>query len=421
MKIIRLYVEGVQKITVAEVTPKGNVVRVSGANDAGKTSLLNSIYYLLAGASALPPDPIRHGETKAKIEAEISGDSELDLGDIIVRKVITEKNVTLVIENKKGHRFAAPQKMLDSLIGRLSFDPMAFMQMKAEDQLKTLRELTGLDTSDLDKRRKELYEERTAAKRELGALQARYEAMPVTVGAPDAEVSQAEIIEKLNKAMEGVNAHNAVKRQLDEIGTRIENGKKHIDDLRAQITKAEDLLQQLEGQQNVLDHQLAETMPLPDIQAIKTELSQVEDKNKAARAKRERSNLKVQVDAAEKNVNTLNESINAIDGEKEARIAAAKFPLDGMSFGENGVIYNGVLLEQASTAQQIRVSMAMAMALNPKLRLIIIKNGSLLDSKSQAIIEEMAADKDYQVWQEVVDETGKVGIVMSEGQVIAVN
>jgi len=40
-----------------------------------------------------------------------------------------------------------------------------------------------------------------------------------------------------------------------------------------------------------------------------------------------------------------------------------------------------------------------------------------LDSKSMEIIEEMAGSGGYQVWVEVVDETGKVGIVIEDGSV----
>ena len=95
-------------------------------------------------------------------------------------------------------------------------------------------------------------------------------------------------------------------------------------------------------------------------------------------------------------------------------------PISGLGFDDDGVTYQGVPLKQASAAEQLRVSVAMAMALNPKVRVIRITDGSLLDSDNLALIEQMAADQDFQVWIERVDETGTVGVVIEDGQVAGV-
>ncbi len=80
---------------------------------------------------------------------------------------------------------------------------------------------------------------------------------------------------------------------------------------------------------------------------------------------------------------------------------------------------NGVPLTQASDAEQLRASLAIAMALNPKLRVIRVRDGSLLDSNAMKIIAEMAETKDFQVWIERVDDSGKVGFVLEDGHVVA--
>ena len=50
------------------------------------------------------------------------------------------------------------------------------------------------------------------------------------------------------------------------------------------------------------------------------------------------------------------------------------------------------------------ISTQIAMALNPKLKVIRIKNGSLLDSKTVQILEDIAEKNDYQIWLEEVSE-----------------
>jgi ABC-type histidine transport system ATPase subunit len=109
--------------------------------------------------------------------------------------------------------------------------------------------------------------------------------------------------------------------------------------------------------------------------------------------------------------------MEALQNKKTDALTEATFPVDGLGFDENGVTFDGKPFTQASGAEQLRVSLAMAMALNPQLKVIHIKNGSLLDSENMQIIEDMAKDKDYQVWIEVVDESGKVGIYIEDGEV----
>jgi hypothetical protein len=61
--------------------------------------------------------------------------------------------------------------------------------------------------------------------------------------------------------------------------------------------------------------------------------------------------------------------------------------------------------------------MSIAMALNPNLRVIMIKEGSLLDQKNLELVKQMVKDRDYQLWIEKVDDTGKLGIVIEDGEV----
>jgi hypothetical protein len=65
--------------------------------------------------------------------------------------------------------------------------------------------------------------------------------------------------------------------------------------------------------------------------------------------------------------------------------------------------------------------MVLAMAANPELRVIRIKDGSLLDADNLALIDEIAKNGDFQVWIECVDSTGKVGFYIEDGEIAAVN
>lgn len=107
--------------------------------------------------------------------------------------------------------------------------------------------------------------------------------------------------------------------------------------------------------------------------------------------------------------------MKARETERRAVIESAALPIAGLGFSPFGVTYNGLPLEQASSAEQLRVSVAIAMASNPKLRVLRIKDGSLLDERSMAMLQEMADAKEYQCFIEMVDTSGTVGIVMEDG------
>ena len=73
MRIIRFEAEHIKKIQVVQITPSGHVVEISGKNGAGKTSILDSIWWALAGTRTHQPDPIpawaRQGADQAEIWA----------------------------------------------------------------------------------------------------------------------------------------------------------------------------------------------------------------------------------------------------------------------------------------------------------------------------------------------------------------
>ncbi|MEI6494263.1 MAG: hypothetical protein WCO94_17085, partial [Verrucomicrobiota bacterium] len=74
---------------------------------------------------------------------------------------------------------------------------------------------------------------------------------------------------------------------------------------------------------------------------------------------------------------------------------------------------------QCSAAEQMRVSMAVALAMNPSLRVCLIRDGSLLDSDSLEIIREMAEAADAQVWLERVSEGADCQVIIEDGAIAA--
>ena len=99
-------------------------------------------------------------------------------------------------------------------------------------------------------------------------------------------------------------------------------------------------------------------------------------------------------------------------------------PVEGLSFGDGVVLYNGVPLEQCSQGEKIKISTSIAMSTevnDNQLKVVLIKDGSLLDEDNMKLITNMALDKDYQVWIRKLTSTGKVGIVIEDGEIKSIN
>lgn len=400
MKIIRLTADNIKRLQAVEITPDGNVVVIAGRNGQGKTSVLDAIWYALGGGPAVKDTakPIRDGQKNASVT--------LDLGEIRVTRTWTGDKTALRVESADGARYSSPQAMLDGLVGRLSFDPLAFANLPEREQLATLLGLVDLPfvPAALDSQRKALYEDRTAVGRDGAALKGRLTGLPEPAAdLPAEEISAADVL--------------AEYRAAEDTHRRYADHERVIAAAQAKVTR---LREELAAAERELGDQpqLADPADLPDLAAFEKRLATVEETNRQVRAARERAQVVAAYEAARATYTTLTEQIDALDEKKATAIREATMPIDGLAFDDNGVTYRGMPFKQCSAAEQLRVSLAMAMALNPSIRVIRITDGSLLDSQNMALIEEMAADGDFQVWIERVDESGKVGVQIEDGLVV---
>lgn len=397
MKIISLTAENVKRLRAVEIHPDKTMQVISGRNAQGKSSVLDAIWLALGGGAAAreTPRPIRDGETNASVT--------LDLGDLTVTRVWKGEKTTLTVTAADGAKYSGPQGVLDALVGRLSFDPLAFTRLSAREQRETLLDLVELDVdlSLLDTQRKQAFAERTDVGRQVKSLG---DIPKPASDLPETEVSASALIDQISAA-------GAAAEQQRQAVTRVEAARALVDRLEA------DLVQAREEFEAARLARVRSHKDLPDVDDLRRQLSEVEETNRRIR---ENAALRARVaerDRLQAAYEAHTERITALDQTKAAALGAAKFPVNGLGFDDEGVTFQGVPFSQASSAEQIRVSIAMAMSLNPKLRVIRILDGSLLDADSLALINEMAASHDYQIWVERVADGSDMGVVIEDGAV----
>lgn len=402
MKIIKFEAENLKRLKAVQITPDGTLQIITGRNAAGKSSVLDAIWLALGGgpASRGTVRPIRDGEDHASVT--------LDLGDLIVTRTWTADKTSLVVKTADGAKYSSPQSVLDALVGRLSFDPLEFTRLSAREQVTALLDLVDLDV-DLD----ELARQRLAAydlRTEIGRQSKAIGDIGKLVPAPEAEVSASDLITKIRAA------EALIDRQADE-SRAVHAAEQQVADRREEIVALTATLEKWEATLAERSARVSDHVPEPDVAAMEAELDALEGTNRNVRANAVIARASAKKAGLADEYATLTKKIDTLDKTKAEALAGAKFPVDGLGFDDNGVTFEGIPFSQASSAEQIRVSLAMAMALNPKLRVIRILDGSLLDADNLALIAEMAAEHDTQVWIERVADGSGVGVVIEDGSV----
>lgn len=402
MKIVELRAENVKRLRAVEIRPDGTLQVVGGRNAQGKSSVLDAIWLALGGGKAARETsmPIREGEKRASVR--------LDLGDLVVTRTWSSAGSKLRVEAPDGAAYPSPQAMLDGLVGRLSFDPLAFTRLSAGAQREALLDLVELDV-DLDElaaRRAGLYEERA----EVGRAGKAIGEVEVDESLPEVEESVSQIGQQLDEAMAANSKRGKIKDELERLETE-------LDDILTQIENLTMDQDEIQAEIEYVKTKLEQAGPPVDVEALRRRLLDVERANQAIRDNNRARAMVAEKKRLREEYQDLSEKIRAIDEQKADALAKAAFPVEGLGFDEDGVTYQGVPFAQASSAEQIRVSLAMAMAANPSLRVLRIKDGSLLDSDAMEAIRSQVADGDFQLWVERVGNADEGAVIIEDGQV----
>ncbi len=408
-RILNLHAENIKKIKVVDITadPKSNTVIISGANGNGKSSVLDCIEMACRGGDTLPGMPIRRGEEKGLIE--------LNLGDLKIKRTFTEKGSYLFVESADGARYPQPQAMLDKMLGLIAFDPLEFTRIKPKQQYETIKglvKLEGLET--LESHLKEREEERTVMGRQVKDLTAQVAGMIVPEGTPEEPIDVSAKSAEIIRAKEN---YSEFKRLGETITANDARVKRIADD----IANLEHEREELESESSKADHRrqdIQKTTPNTEqFKVLETEIQNATAINAAVATRETKKAAQTKLKSLEVVFGALEKAITDGRQKKADMIADAKMPVKGLSLEDGVVLFKDIPLDQASTAEQIRVSTAIAMASNPALRVIRIKDGSLLDEVSMEIIRDMAEKKDFQIWIERVESDDPMAVVIQDGEV----
>lgn len=420
MRVLSLQAENFKRIRVVSIVPKGRVVEVSGDNEAGKTSCLDAIWTALAGKDTAPRKPIHTGADTAEIKL-VLGDDEPQF--IVRRRFQLKEGVPyatdLIVESGEGARFPSPQGMLNALLGRYTFDVLEFTKLKDPEQVAALRPfVTGVDFASIEGLNKRDFENRTDLNRKAKELRAQADGISLPSGAMPEPADVAALEAKLAEASARNSAVATAKAEFEALKNR-------LTEADAWIAEEERKLVQARERRAAIKLQMDEcTQPGDPIDAtqVQADLQAARAGNEIAARATNKLALNTRAEVIEAQAVDLTVAMAKRKADAAAAVAKAKMPVPGLGFAEDEdgkpyVTLNGEPFSQSSTAQKIKTSVAIAAAMNPKLRVARIADGSLLDKTSWAQLNDLADEHDLQVWVETIEPKSATAIVIEDGGV----
>jgi hypothetical protein len=413
--IVRLEVDNIKRLRAVRIEPDGSLIIVSGKNDQGKSSVLDAIRFGLGGPAAMKdtPNVVRNGEVAGKVVIEFD--------DLVLTRTMTDGKHALKLNSKSGKAHKSPQAMLDQFLTSLTFDPLKFAQLDAKKQRSTLIGLVdlGFDPDDIDGQIQTAYDLRTETNRKVSEMQGAISSAPVIPDdTPDEEIAAADLLAEMDAA----RTQNGQREQLAEsIGTRevtVTNLRGRIAQIQQQLDEAKDLVARHEAALSS-DMKRLDDMPAPiDLEPLRERVAGVDTINGHVRNKLRLKTMREQLEKTQLKSKGYTTEIDALNQKKTDALAAAKMPIEGLSFTADGVTYKGDPLSQVSESGRTKVSAAIQMALNPGCKIMLIDNGNALDEDNLAVLESMAQEHGHQIWMTWVGTSDASSVVISDGEVV---
>lgn len=459
MKVTQLTVENFCKITALNVTLNDHVTEISGDNGAGKSSTLNALWVLLKGKRVAPDEPIRNGQMRCRIRAQ--------LGEYLVTRTFAKDKhgeLTTSLRIERGDEGMPPtEAFMKELIGEHMLDPGDFIALSPAKKFDVFRSFVPeVDFKLIANQNRKDYERRTDVNRLAREARAAANLITVPDATPGTLIDVDELVTELSSAgnanadIERRRANRErVSREIEQLrafhadhdkrfeafaGERMTRCNARVDELLAEMQRLKDRIEaeKAKAQEEInaksreiaveamnalakadeLQGKLDAAGPLPELQdlaAIQKRIGEARAINANVAKLQEREKHLQVAEQYETESAAITARMEERERTKQAAIAKANLPIAGITFGDGEVFLNGVPFEQASTAEKLRCGLALACAHTPKLKLAWIRDASLLDDKSYELVKKLAVEFDMQVMLEVVRPLGADAIILEDG------
>jgi len=440
LKILSAEVENFKNINHKVVEFEGRSAIILGKNGSGKSSLIQALTCAI-DSNMIPSKAIKEGEETASALVKIGGVLGGEYQEYNIDMYFSEKDQKgkLVVSDKDGGKIPGGKSMVKSIVGNVGFDILEFINLGltkdgkvsvpgVKEQIEVLLQFLPAEIQkklmELDAEKKAVYDERTEINKDIKSNEAKLKDAqmdPEEIEKYSDKLDDTEVKKKMSEIGEAISNYDRIKNGVDSKREEKENADAYIESLELELKKKK-------ADRDILSEEIAKgngwlkKNERPSMELLSTELERINTHNETVKKV-------VEMKEFDKNVKDLTvkseektSRYKQIDVDKLEIFKDNPLPVKGLTFSEDEILYNGLPFNenQHPSSTIIGVGLTVAMAMNPNLKLLIIRDGSLLDQKTLNYILKLIEKKGYQVFIEMVDQSGEkdvtVNFIESQGE-----
>jgi len=371
LRIASVQIENVKSVKAFHLEPQAlGLTIVGGKNGQGKTSVLDSIAWVLGGAKMAPSKAQRNGSMS---DPAIS--LTLSNGIRVERK---GKNSSLTVIDPDGKR--SGQSLLDAFVSEFALDLPKFMDASNRDKAQILLRILGVgdELAALETKEAQAYNERHSIGQIANAKKKHADELPEYPDVPAEPLSISELIMR-QQATLARNGENQRKREamehyrlkLDDAANRVERMKQELAAAQENwSTVLADFNDSSKSAQDLEDESTAELeQQIAEFESLNAQIAANQQKHQA---RDEAEQYQAQYDAKEAEINSLR-------ADRMALLSNAQLPLPGLSVVEGDLVYNTQKWDCMSSSEQLRVAVAIVRKLKPECSFVLMDKLEQMD------------------------------------------
>lgn len=461
----RLVGQNYRKLRVIDLRINGRHAKFFGPNAAGKTTVLDLVYWILGGKGTKDiPEPIQYGADKAYGRLELVDRQTGELKYVVERSRTAAGSVKLELSEAAGSKIKRPQEFIDAWLDDYTLDPTRFLGLREQDMIDEIlknrgvkppiEEVKAIAGELIEAREGEsaagylqrisaddtsiFYDRRRTAHRQLVQKQKALEEQRAVVdrlGATEPSQSVAELLvarESLHKKREqrtavateatlARNKHQEAVRLLETRRSERRTLEAEIEDLKRQlaakeqklaevsanVTKGEGIVAGLDATAKEKEKAVADYPdPSTAIAELDRQITETEA-NQKERAKRELARAELERLSTE--TQQADEEHKRLDAVLARLREFRKNFLNGLDLGVNGLkIMDGALrlfdapFQQGSLGQRVGAICAISFQRRPELRILRMDEAECMDENTMREVVRCASAAGFECLMAIV-------------------
>lgn len=403
IKINKLEIENVKRVKAVKIEPSSSgLTLLGGKNNQGKTSVLDSIAWVLGGNRYQPSEAQRTGSiTPPAISMTLSN------GLVVERK---GKNATLKVTDPAGQK--GGQNLLDSFVEQLALDLPKFMAASPKDKAQILLKIIGVgpQLAELERKEQQIYNERTAIGKIADQKKKFADEMTYHTDAPKDLISASDLI----KQQQDILARNGENQRKRENLASLE---KQASDIANQIAALQvrldavniDLVTARKSALDLLDESTTQ---------LEANITNIEEINRKVRQNLDKEKAEDDANYHAREYAALTTSLEGIRKAKTALLDGADLPLPGLAVQDGELTYQGHKWDSMSGSDQLKVSVAIVRKLKPECGFVLMDKFEAFDLDALSDFGAWLESEGLQVIATRVSTGPECSIIIDDGYVV---